>query len=296
MLNPITEKPVIRPAGPQDLASLRFLIDRHDYYHRHLDWRSPADWLGQQPFFILSLAGEDVAALGCPPLPEGVGWIRLFVSTKSIPPKLAWKNLFDETVRVSPSLKVGVIVGLGFADWFCDLLEDSGFDYRQDVIGLSIQEPDSFPTTLPDDYNIRPASLQDLQKIADLDARAFERIWQHPYPILVDAYRQAGYISVITTGTEIVGYQLSTCSSTSAHLARLAVEPKLQNLHLGTSLIADLFQFCHLNRLDQITVNTQSDNRASLALYRKMGFILTGEKYPVYLFHPAEVSLYKKDH
>jgi ribosomal protein S18 acetylase RimI-like enzyme len=31
-----------------------------------------------------------------------------------------------------------------------------------------------------------------------------------------------------------------------------------------------------------LTVNTQSDNSASLALYRKIGFRETGERYPVY--------------
>jgi ribosomal protein S18 acetylase RimI-like enzyme len=32
----------------------------------------------------------------------------------------------------------------------------------------------------------------------------------------------------------------------------------------------------------RLTVNTQSDNAASLALYRKTGFHETGERYPVY--------------
>jgi RimJ/RimL family protein N-acetyltransferase len=30
-----------------------------------------------------------------------------------------------------------------------------------------------------------------------------------------------------------------------------------------------------------ITVNTQSDNLASLNVYKKLGFTLTGEKFPV---------------
>jgi ribosomal protein S18 acetylase RimI-like enzyme len=34
----------------------------------------------------------------------------------------------------------------------------------------------------------------------------------------------------------------------------------------------------------RLTVNTQSDNHASLALYEKMGFVITGEKFPVYSF------------
>jgi hypothetical protein len=32
----------------------------------------------------------------------------------------------------------------------------------------------------------------------------------------------------------------------------------------------------------RLTVNTQSDNASSLALYKKTGFLETGERYPVY--------------
>jgi len=40
-------------------------------------------------------------------------------------------------------------------------------------------------------------------------------------------------------------------------------------------------------------VNTQSDNDVSLSLYQKMGFIRTGEEYPVYT---SEVSpMHKED-
>jgi hypothetical protein len=33
-----------------------------------------------------------------------------------------------------------------------------------------------------------------------------------------------------------------------------------------------------------LSVNTQSDNRVSLKLYKDMGFSRTGEEYPVYTF------------
>ncbi len=36
--------------------------------------------------------------------------------------------------------------------------------------------------------------------------------------------------------------------------------------------------------IGKLSVNTQSDNGSSLALYEKMGFTRTGERYPVYVF------------
>jgi ribosomal protein S18 acetylase RimI-like enzyme len=34
--------------------------------------------------------------------------------------------------------------------------------------------------------------------------------------------------------------------------------------------------------VERFTVNTQSDNATSLALYKRIGFHETGERYPVY--------------
>jgi len=132
---------------------------------------------------------------------------------------------------------------------------------------------------------IRQATEQDLPAIAALDGRAFDTLWQHPLPTLKDAFNQAGYVSVITSKDKIVGYQLSTCSAKTAHLARLAIDPHSQNRHLGRALIIDLLRYSSRLGMDHVTVNTQSDNQASLALYRKMGFELSDEKYPVYLLH-----------
>ena len=67
--------------------------------------------------------------------------------------------------------------------------------------------------------------------------------------------------------------------------ARLAVEPRLQNQHIGSALIRDLFLYSLENDIHEVTVNTQSDNQASLALYTKLGFSITGEKYPVFTYH-----------
>jgi RimJ/RimL family protein N-acetyltransferase len=41
---------------------------------------------------------------------------------------------------------------------------------------------------------------------------------------------------------------------------------------------------CRDANLLRITVNTQSNNTASLALYEKIGFHRAGEQYPVYIY------------
>jgi L-amino acid N-acyltransferase YncA len=58
----------------------------------------------------------------------------------------------------------------------------------------------------------------------------------------------------------------------------------VQRRGLGSLIVADLIRRLKDKGIARLTVNTQSDNHASLALYQKMGFVLTGEKFPVYCF------------
>jgi ribosomal protein S18 acetylase RimI-like enzyme len=67
-------------------------------------------------------------------------------------------------------------------------------------------------------------------------------------------------------------------------LARLAVHPGMQGRGIGRALLSDLFAYLTRTGTTRLSVNTQSDNRVSLNLYKSMGFIRTGEEYPVYTF------------
>ncbi|MEJ5226157.1 MAG: GNAT family N-acetyltransferase, partial [Anaerolineales bacterium] len=79
-----------------------------------------------------------------------------------------------------------------------------------------------------------------------------------------------------------VGYQISTFGPFGAHLARLAVHPNAQQRGVGRALLADLIDKVSAHGLQRITVNTQGKNLVSQALYRKMGFVPSGESYPVF--------------
>jgi ribosomal protein S18 acetylase RimI-like enzyme len=77
---------------------------------------------------------------------------------------------------------------------------------------------------------------------------------------------------------------LSTGGSGRAHLARLAVLPEIQGRGIGRALVQDLFAQLVRNGVYRVSVNTQNDNATSLRLYQRLGFVRTGEQYPVYLY------------
>jgi len=60
------------------------------------------------------------------------------------------------------------------------------------------------------------------------------------------------------------------------------VLPAVQGRGVGRALVADLIQQTGRLGLARLTVNTQSDNFTSLALYNNIGFHETGERFPVY--------------
>jgi ribosomal protein S18 acetylase RimI-like enzyme len=126
-------------------------------------------------------------------------------------------------------------------------------------------------------------NYDDLPNVKALDAEAFGPIWQQSMDTLEIAFQQA---SVATVAEDqdggIIGYQISTASSGGGHLARLAVHPRFQRQGVGYSLVRDMVAQFYRRGALQVTVNTQLENLASLALYQKAGFQRTGEVYPVF--------------
>jgi len=50
-------------------------------------------------------------------------------------------------------------------------------------------------------------------------------------------------------------------------------------------LVNELIQNLNANQIGNLSVNTQDDNFASLALYKKIGFTKTGESFPVLVYN-----------
>jgi ribosomal-protein-alanine N-acetyltransferase len=125
-------------------------------------------------------------------------------------------------------------------------------------------------------------NYDDLVLINKLDQRAFDPIWQQSLDMLETAFQQSAIATVAEIPEGIIGYQISTAGSEGGHLARLAVHPQVRGQGVGYALARDMLIQFHRRGALRVTVNTQINNDASLALYKKVGFRPTGEVYPVY--------------
>lgn len=272
---------VARTANPSDRMQIANLMYFEPHVHRHLDWRAPLDWLGASEYWVLEQSGVITATLACPPDPDGVAWLRLFAHSASVSLVDAWSVLW-QTARTALQGRDLTAAAITVSDWFGSLLTESGFEGRQQIVVLEQNSSSFQERPISPDIQIRPMAEADLPTVAAVDSAGFERLWKNSLTTLRLGFLQAGFATVAQINGEIVGYQISTRNTFGVHLARLAVVPQQQRHGLGYYLVQDLVNRVRLAGLYRLTVNTQNDNRASLALYQKMGFILTGERYTVF--------------
>jgi ribosomal protein S18 acetylase RimI-like enzyme len=274
----------VRPAVPQDQHQIANLMFFESHVHRHLDWRAPLEWLGSPFYWVAEENGRVLAALACPQDPERVAWVRLFAHARQLPLDDAWTTLWNAAQKDIEQQGGATVALIAMHQWLSDLLIKHGFSNKQNIIMLKWEGTDFPEQPLIEDVTVRTMQSSDLPAVAELDASAFMPLWQNPLDALKKALPQATSATVVEDGQGLVGYQISTANPFGVHLARLAVRPDAQQRGLGSLIVTDLIRRLKDKHINRLTVNTQSDNHASLALYEKMGFVITGEKFPVYCF------------
>lgn len=277
---------LVRPANIDDHQKLSNLIFFESRLHRHLDWRSPLDWLGAPFYWALDDGRQITAALACPVEVPGIAWMRLFVHSGAWSAEHAW-NLLWLTARTEIAQAGGARVAvIAMQPWLQQILIASGFKNLQQIVMLEWQYQPWAESAAPG-VHIRTMTEADLPAVARTDAASFDPLWQNSLETLHKAFAQSLIATVAENADGVIGYQLSTGGGQRAHLARLAVQHAMQGRGVGRALLGDLFARLVNDGIFRLSVNTQSDNAVSLNLYKKMGFMRTGEQYPVYIFDVA---------
>jgi ribosomal protein S18 acetylase RimI-like enzyme len=287
-MSPTPPQYSLRKAEIKDRALLTRFLNSPAYSHRHLDWRDPLDWLGNQPFWILEKNYEVEAVFACPPDPIDVAWVRIFAVASRASPSWSWNILFERALNdLLERNPRPTLVSLSLQDWFGDLLVVNHFHHHQDIIVLSFEG--AIPPVLPSEPGmvVRPMQSEDISEVTVIDNLAFEPIWRLSQDDLQRAFQRSSYKTVIELDGKVIGYQMSALNGFNAHLARLAVHPGIQRRRMGYRLVQNMLQhFITGHGTWGVTLNTQDNNSASLSLYKYIGFHLTGERFPVYVYQP----------
>lgn len=266
-------------ADQQQIAHLMFFEPR---VHRHLDWRAPLDWLGSPHYWVLEDDRRIAASLACPQDPPGVAWIRLFVSSATLPEPEAWSPLWQAArAEIFSAGQATVAAAIAMQPWFEQILLESGFTLQQTILMYEWNDRSFAPRPMPRGVRIRRMTSADLPAVTAVDWAAFAPLWRNSFDALHKAHTQAILATVAETDDGPIAYQISTGNPLGAHLARLAVRPEWQGRGIGAGLITDLFEHTRRRGKGRITLNTQGDNQNSQSLYERLGFTRTGEQYPV---------------
>lgn len=278
-----TQQYTIRFIQPDDIPTMRAFFNSSIHLHQHLDWHTPNERLHFSPFWIAERNQSILGAFCSPIIEHQISWIQLFAIKKMISQPKAWQSLYGAYVEYCHQNEKNIqVFSLAYYPWYHKLLENTGFQPAYSIVTLEnegIYLPDFRFNT--NDFALVPITLENYPRIHHLDVLAFDLPWQMTDAALLKAFRSSIYATMVTRNDQIIGYQITTESDSTLHLARVAVHPEFQNQGIAGYLIHDLVLFMKRFHFKGLSVNTQSNNHASLALYRKMGFYKTGSSIPV---------------
>ena len=272
----------ITNATPDQKLEIGSFLNQDNLVHRHLDWFSPLDWLGQGPFLVEKLDQKIQAILLAAPEVSDASWIRLFCVKNNFLVEDMWERLFAKATSWLVAANIQKIASLSNSDWFTRLLRHSGFTHQDDIVVLEWNGDHPTTSSRNPGVEIRPMRADDLPEIFQIDQSAFAPLWQNSLASLTKAFNQPGISTVALSQDQIVGYQISTTITIHGHLARLAVDADHQGQHVASALVDDLLHQFLRRGVWRATVNTQADNKPSMAVYQKFGFQPAQDIIPVY--------------
>lgn len=126
----------------------------------------------------------------------------------------------------------------------------------------------------------------DLAVIAELHAGAFARGWSEAEiaALLVDP----GVAAVVARrsspyGTRRpVGFAITRTAADEAEILTVAVHPRWRGRGVGRGLLEALLRRLYADRVAAVFLEVAADNAAAVTLYRRLGFVVVGERRGYY--------------
>lgn len=123
----------------------------------------------------------------------------------------------------------------------------------------------------------------DLESLTELDRVAFPWLWwNEPADFL--SYSSSPNVAAFVARREgrLIGYISYTTRNGRGHLDRLAVHPSFQRRGYGSRLLTSALRRMRESGVREAGLTTQEANLAAQGLYKRLGFVKTGEVHEVY--------------
>ena len=281
-----TDEIEVRPALQSDQPAIYRLTESNRRIHFNLDWWTFDHWLyPDRPSDAIWLATYRTEVLGLllAPVDESpTAWLRAIAIADGYPAEPILAGLLERAMPALRAAGVNQITALAHPEWLADWLPAAQFTALTEIITFRKNDrvlARPFDKALP--AVIRPATPQDIPAIVVNDRAAFDPVWWHSSKSIAHALQAVSHFSVAEVAGEVVGHAFSDLYGGQGHLIRLAIHPTYQRQGLGEQLAIESLNYQIAAGAFPFTVNTQSDNLPSQALYRRLGYSNIGRPVPV---------------
>lgn len=140
---------------------------------------------------------------------------------------------------------------------------------------------------------IRPATPQDLDRIAEIEQASFADPWTHE--ALATAMGLAHIRFLVAeagggTGARLAGYVVALVMGDEGEIADIAVDPSARRAGVGGALLEWVEEEMKRCGVRALYLEVRESNLAALGLYRARGFEAVGRRRGYYR-HPVEDAL-----
>jgi [ribosomal protein S18]-alanine N-acetyltransferase len=270
----------VRPALIADRAAIYRLTENCHRVHFNLDWWTFDNWLYEKrpsgAIWLAHFQNELVGVLVAPFDESPVIWLRSIAIANGYSADPIFLALLKHARSAWLALGVERAVVLAHPEWVSDLTRRLNFDCYNEIVTLrksdrEVPKPSRAPQAI-----IRPAVFADVPAIVLNDQAAFDTVWWHSETSMLHVLKTVSHFIVAAIGDRVVGHAFSDLYGGQGHLIRLVVHPVYQRLGIGEQLLAEALRYQIEQSAYPLTLNTQVDNGASQALYRRYGFQATG--------------------
>ncbi|MCS7251392.1 MAG: GNAT family N-acetyltransferase [Anaerolineae bacterium] len=269
-----------RLATRADRVAIFQLIRGHRRAQLALDWWSLEEWLDAPAAWVVERMGQIIAFWLGVQVDSPIVWLRGAAVADHEDAVALFQQLWPRLAQAVARQGAEQVVGMAYGEWLEPVYRAAGFVQRTVVI--TMQKDDWRIPEIPSaSVRIRRAVLADIPRIAEVDRLAFEPIWWYGPTILTRAWHQVPYF-IVAEEDKIIGYAFVDLYGMHGHIVRLAVHPAYQGRAVGAHLLAESLRYLIDLGAYPITLNTQIENQASQALYRRFGFRPTGHEISVW--------------
>jgi ribosomal-protein-alanine N-acetyltransferase len=284
--SPLTADAIdVQPATISDRAAIYHLTEHVYRVHFNLDWWTFDHWLyADRPsnaIWLARLNGQIIGVILAAVDESPIAWLRAAAIANGYSADPIFSALLQHAAAPLRTQGADQIVGLAHPDWLANLLPRVQFTPLTEVETYRKSDRVLPIPARAHDITIRGAVPDDVPAITVNDRAAFAPVWWHSQASMAHILSVVSQFIVAEIDGRIVGHAFSDLYGGQGHLIRLVVHPAYQGHGIGEQLLTKSLEFQIQAQAFPYTLNTQIDNVASQALYRRYGYRSLGRSVKV---------------